>query len=151
MLFWVNNSWVNSTVLSNLHLLRKPRRSFEMGCVEICRILVTQCALHYFAMSWRMEPIKLIFHGAGCRLAVWCNVSTRDSFSTRNGWIYWTGEKDHPRLHCAGGVQRRKRKKKAGLQLFSPRINGTNWHISRTSMTEPQVDGFHSFSRKTVD
>lgn len=84
-------------LLSNLHLVRKPRRSFELVCIEMYRILVTQYASHYFTMSRRMELIKLIFHTGGCRPAVGCKVSACNAVYTRNRLIGSTGEKAHPR------------------------------------------------------
>lgn len=144
MLSWVNNSSVNS-IVTNLHLVRKPRSSFGNVCIGICHFLVTQYAFHYFPLSWRMELIKLIFHGVRGRLAVWCNISAHDPLYAKNRLIYSTGEKDHPRFNCTGEVQ------KTGSQLFPPRMNVTSWRDSRASMGELQFDRFHSYSRRTMN
>lgn len=71
-------------------------------------------------MSSRMELIKLIFHGAGCRLAVWCNVSAHSFLYTRNGLNCSAADKGHPMFSCTGEVQ------KIGSQLFFSQ-NECNW------------------------
>lgn len=55
---------------SHLCLVRKPSRLLGNVCTGIFHTLATQHATHYCTVSSRMELIKLICHGAVCRLEV---------------------------------------------------------------------------------